>query len=37
VGEETFEGEWARGRAMTLLEAIAQAIGEEHEHAPGTP
>ena len=25
VGEETFEEEWARGRAMTLLEAIDEA------------
>ena len=37
VGEATFEEEWERGRAMTLLEAIDQASGEEHEHAPGTP
>ena len=29
VGEEAFEEEWARGRAMTLLEAIDQACGEQ--------
>lgn len=26
VGEETFEEEWARGRSMSLLEAIEQAM-----------
>ena len=31
LGEETFEEEWARGRAMSLLEAIDQAIGEQRE------
>ena len=31
VGEEAFEEEWTRGRAMTLLEAIDQAIPEQRE------
>ena len=33
VGEETFEEEWARGRAMTLLEAIDQASPESSGQA----
>jgi hypothetical protein len=33
VGEEPFEEEWARGRAMSLVEAIDQATGEQS--APG--
>ena len=37
VGEETFEDEWMRGRAMTLLEAIDQASQEQGEVEPGTP
>ena len=40
VGEATFEGEWGRGRTMTLLEAIDQASGIDRElepaHAPRT-
>ena len=31
VGEEAFDEEWTRGRAMTLLEAIDQAIPELRE------
>ena len=31
VGEETFEEEWSRGRAMSLIEAIDQAIDEQRE------
>ena len=31
VGEATFEDEWERGRAMTLLEAIDQASDEQRE------
>ena len=31
VGEATFEHEWERGRAMTLLEAIDQASDEQRE------
>ena len=34
VGEDTFEEEWARGRAMTLIQAIDQAIPEQHELEP---
>jgi tetratricopeptide (TPR) repeat protein len=34
VGEAAFEEEWARGRAMTLLEAIDQASGIEREVEP---
>ncbi len=34
VGEGTFEEEWARGRAMTLIQAIDQAIPEKHELEP---
>ena len=30
VGEATFEEEWARGRAMSLTDAIEEAIGEQH-------
>ena len=37
VGEETFEEEWTRGRAMTLLEAIDQANPEQGEVEPDTP
>ena len=37
VGEETFEEEWERGRAMTLLEAIDQAIGPQRRPKPNTP
>ena len=29
--EEAFAEEWARGRAMTLLDAIDQAITEQRE------
>jgi predicted ATPase/DNA-binding SARP family transcriptional activator len=36
VGEETFEEEWARGRSMTLLEAIDEASGEQREPESGT-
>ncbi len=36
VGEATFEGEWERGRAMTLLEAIDQASGIEREPEPAS-
>ena len=36
VGEETFAEEWARGRAMTLLEAIDQAVPEQREAEPDT-
>ena len=32
VGEETFEEEWARGRAMSPIEAIDQAIGSSGTH-----
>jgi tetratricopeptide (TPR) repeat protein len=35
VGETAFEEEWERGRAMTLLEAIDQASGEQRELEPG--
>ena len=31
VGEEPFEEEWERGRAMSLLEAIDQAIDAQSE------
>lgn len=34
VGEATFEEEWQRGRAMTLLEAIDQASRNDHGLAP---
>lgn len=34
VGAETFEEEWERGRAMTLLDAIDQASGEHPELGP---
>jgi tetratricopeptide (TPR) repeat protein len=37
VGEETFEEEWTRGRAMTIIEAIDQAIGPQHRPKPSTP
>ena len=37
VGEETFAEEWARGRAMSLIEAIDQAIGEQRKLEPDTP
>ena len=36
VGEEIFEEEWARGRAMSLIEAIDQAIGEQREPTEST-
>ena len=35
VGEATFEEEWERGRAMTLLEAIDQASRNHRELEPG--
>jgi predicted ATPase/DNA-binding SARP family transcriptional activator/Tfp pilus assembly protein PilF len=35
VGEATFEREWERGRAMTLLEAIDQASGKNCVSPPG--
>jgi hypothetical protein len=34
VGEATFEEEWQRGRAMTLLEAIDQASRNDQGLAP---
>jgi tetratricopeptide (TPR) repeat protein len=34
VGEATFEEQWERGRAMTLLEAIDQASGNHQEPGP---
>ena len=34
IGEETFEEEWARGRAMSLIEAIDQAIGKQRKLRP---
>ena len=37
VGEAMFEEEWERGRALTLLEAIDQAIGEQRKPEPSTP
>ena len=36
VGEAAFEKEWERGRAMSLLEAIDQAIGEQREPEAST-
>ena len=36
VGEEIFEEEWARGRAMSLIEAIDQAIEEQREPTEST-
>ena len=36
VGESTFEEEWARGRAMSLLEAIDQAVGAREPHRDPT-
>jgi predicted ATPase/DNA-binding SARP family transcriptional activator len=37
VGEEPFEEEWARGRAMSLSDSIDQAIGEQRMPEPITP
>ena len=37
VGEKTFEEEWARGRAMTLVEAIDHAIPEQQRPRAGPP
>jgi predicted ATPase/DNA-binding SARP family transcriptional activator len=37
VGETTFEEQWERGRAMTLLEAIDQASGNHQELRPTHP
>ena len=37
VGEATFEEQWERGRAMTLLEAIDQASDQERERPPRDP
>lgn len=37
VGEATFEEEWERGRAMTVLEVIGQAIDEQREDEPRPP
>jgi predicted ATPase/DNA-binding SARP family transcriptional activator len=37
LGEETFDEEWARGRAMSLIEAIDQAIGEQRKLEPNMP
>jgi predicted ATPase/DNA-binding SARP family transcriptional activator len=34
VGEVAFDEEWKRGRAMTLLDAIDQATGNQHEPGP---
>ena len=31
IGEERFEEQWARGRAMSLIDAIDQAMGEQRE------
>ena len=35
IGEATFEEQWERGRAMTLLEAIDQASRNHRELEPG--
>jgi len=37
VGEATFEEEWERGRAMTLLEAIDQASRKLRAFEPEPP
>ena len=37
VGEATFEEEWARGSAMSLSDAIDQAIGEQRKPKPSSP
>ena len=36
IGEERFEEEWERGRAMSLIDAIDQAIGEQREPRAST-
>ena len=37
VGEETFEDEWARGRAMSLIATIDQAIPKKRKLTPDIP
>ncbi len=37
VGEGAFAEEWARGRAMTVIDAIDQAIGDQRKLEPDTP
>ena len=37
VGEEAFAEEWARGRAMTIVDAIDQAIGQQRMPKPDMP
>jgi tetratricopeptide (TPR) repeat protein len=37
VGEAVFEEQWERGRALTLVEAVEQASGEQRELESGIP